>query len=106
MADAQRYAVDLSAATLTDVTGGGIGAGAGGTYLLNVTNRNGSAITIRLAITDGSAPAAKDYIEYDAAVQGNCPLSRWPIPLNAGWKVYAYSNSANVSVTLLGQKAV
>lgn len=106
MAEAKRYAANLAAAALTDITGGGIANADVGTYLLNICNRSNVPVTVRVAITGGAAPGLADYIEYDAAVQANVPLSRWPIPLSAGWKLFVYASAAGVSATLIGQKVI
>lgn len=101
---ASRFAADLAATTLTDVTGGGLAAAAAGSYLVNFTNRTASAVTVRLAVTSGAAAGNADYLEYDASIPSNGVLSRWPIPLATGWKVFAYASATGVSVNLIGRK--
>lgn len=99
---ASRYASNLASETLTDITGGGADAG---TYLLNLCNRDGAnERTVRVAVTSGAAPTDADWIEYDTTVEPRGVLSRWPIPLAQGWRVYVRASGASVSAHLIGRK--
>ena len=105
---ANRYALALPATTLSDITAGGLAAGKGGSYLLNLVNRAGTDRSVRVAVTTGAAVTLADYVEYDAPLaaagsDGNV-LSRWPIPLGEGWKVFVYASDADVSAVLIGQE--
>ena len=97
---AQKYTADLAAETLTDVTGGGALTG---TYLVNLCNRSGGDITVRLAITTGVSPVAADYLEWDTVIEPGGVLSRWPLPLGNGWRVYARASAAGVGVNVIGR---
>jgi hypothetical protein len=100
---AAKYSAALASGALTDITGGGVAIG--GTYLLTVSNGTGTNNTISIAITTGAAPVPADYVEQNTTVDGMGTggiLSRWPIPLNQGWRVYAQAGSAGLSITLLG----
>jgi hypothetical protein len=105
---ANQHTAALAANTLTDLTGGGLAAGKGGSYLLNILNRSASARLIRVAITTGGSATAADYIEWDAALDaagtdGN-QLSRWPIALGVGWRVFVQANGSDVTAVLNGQE--
>lgn len=102
------HAAALAANTLTDLTGGGLAAGKAGAYLLNICNRSNAARLVRVAVTSGAAATTADYIEWDAVVgpaggNGNM-LSRWPIALGVGWRVFVQANGADVSAVLNGQE--
>jgi len=71
---------------------------------LNVrfANRNATAARIRLAIGTGASPALKDYVDYDVTVQGFGVLEDTGLVASLGEKVWAYSDTANVSVRAHG----
>lgn len=71
---------------------------------INICNRGSSAVTVRLALSDGASPANADYIEYDAEVPAKGVLERTGISLDTGKRVVAYASSANVSVVVHGQE--
>lgn len=98
----QKYAVNLAANSLTDLTGGGAAAG---TYLLNIVNRaEEQTAIVRVAITTGAAPVAADWIEHGAQIEPAGVLSRWPLPLAANWRVYVHSSAGDVSAVLIGEQ--
>ncbi len=99
-------AVALAANTLTDITAGGLADDKSGTYLLNVVNRSTAQRLIRVAITTGAAATVANYVEWDALLDpsgsdGN-QLSRWPLALATGWKVFVQANGSDVSAVLNG----
>ena len=98
----QKFSADLAAATLTDITAGGLPTGTAGTYLLAFTNRTATQTTVRWAVTTGGAAGVSEYLVYDAPLTANGVIRDWPIPLYDGWKVWVYSATASVSVTLIG----
>lgn len=73
-----------------------------GTYLLNLCNRTTGSIKVRASVTTGSPPTTADYLEYDASVENNSPLARWPMPLKTGWTVYVRADKAGISAVLIG----
>jgi hypothetical protein len=103
---AARYSSAVPATTLTDITGGGVASNAAGAFVLTLTNRGAVDRAVRVAVTSGDAPGNGDYIEYDTVMEGSGVLSRWPIPLSAGWKVYVYANGTGISATLIGLERV
>lgn len=72
------------------------------TLNIRASNRNPSAIKVRIAIGTGGAPAAADYIDYDVAVAANGILEDTGIVCSAGEKVWVRSDLANVSVRVHG----
>jgi hypothetical protein len=69
---------------------------------VSVCNRGSTASDIRLAISDTSAPATADFIEFDTSLSANGVLERTGIVLASGQKIVARSSSANVSVVVYG----
>lgn len=69
-----------------------------------VTNRNNAAVKVRIAIgpNAGVAPAAADFIEYDADVQARSPLEKTGLALSTGEKIWVRSDTANVSARAHG----
>jgi hypothetical protein len=103
---AKRFAgIDLPASTLTDLTGGGVGAGLDGSYQLNIVNRGGVERSFRVAITGNVASGSVglgDYVEYEMKIEPQGVFSRWPIPLSEGDKVWVFASGTGLSVNLLG----
>ncbi|MFZ4533944.1 MAG: hypothetical protein ACOYOJ_19300 [Alsobacter sp.] len=103
-----RIAADLAAATLTDVTAGGLAANKGGTYIAKFVNRGLYGAHIRLAVTGsggvaGGAPVNADYVVFDRVLDSSAEFVAKPIPLADGMRVYALADVAGVSVTLIGR---
>jgi hypothetical protein len=92
--------VDLAAATNTTVYGPTVAAP--GTYNIRFCNRNASAVTVRLSISASTTPANAEYIEYGTVIQGFGVLEEQGIPIQAGKYIQAYSDTANVSVSVWG----
>lgn len=104
----RRFAADLAANTLTDLTSGGLGTNLGGTYIVKFVNRGAYGAHIRLAVTGtggaaGGAPVNADYVEFDRVLDPGASYDAKPIPLADGMRVYAQADAANVSVTLIGR---
>ncbi len=93
--------VDLAASTITDVYE--VPASTMASININVCNRNAAPAYIRLAISDVAGVQDNDeYIEYDAEVPANGVLERTGYVLSAGQIVTAYSDTANITVTVVG----
>jgi hypothetical protein len=69
---------------------------------ISITNRNTSAVTIRVATAATGTPSVEEYIEYDTVVVGSGVFERTGIVLQAGLNVVVYSNTANVGCTIFG----
>ena len=92
--------VDLAANVNTTVFGPTVAVP--GTYNIRFCNRNATAVTVRLAIAASGTPVAKEYIEYGAVIPANGVLEEQGLPIQAGFYIVAYSDTANVSVNLWG----
>ena len=73
---------------------------------VNVCNRGTTVSLVRLAYSTGASPSNGEYVEYNYPLQpagspGNV-LSRTGEVLQAGMKVFAYSDVADVDVTVSG----
>lgn len=69
------------------------------------TNKNATAVTIRLAVTkpdNAGIPVADDYLEYEAQILPGGVLERTGIVLEAGRRIYARSSDANTVVMVYG----
>lgn len=103
---ATKYSAAIGAATLTDITGGGLAAGKGGTYLITLCNRSVDPRKIRIALTTGPDVTIADYIEWDVEMEPGGAFSRWPVLLDQGWKVFIHADATGVSATLNGLERV
>lgn len=84
--------------------GPAVGAGKIATLNINCCNRDSAAAgaKVRIAIGSGANPANADYIEYDAQLPSNGVMERMGIVCSAGEKVWARSDTPNVSVRIHG----
>ncbi|MBB3811473.1 hypothetical protein [Pseudochelatococcus contaminans] len=100
------YQSALLAGVTTDITAGGIAGG--GTYLLTVCNRSAGAIPVSIAITTGGEPTDASWLEYltpvPAAGSGKNVLSRHPVPLGEGWRVFVRASGDGLAVNLIGRE--
>jgi len=69
---------------------------------INVTNRNGQARDIRLAVAAADTPTNAEWIEFDSELLGNGVIERSGVVIDAGKRVVAYSNSTDVNVVVYG----
>jgi len=69
---------------------------------VNVTNRNTSSTSVRIAISDSATPAAADYIEYDTELVANGTLERGGLVVDAGKNVVVRSSAGSVSAVAYG----
>lgn len=72
------------------------------TINVRFVNRNPVAVKVRLAIGAGPDPAVEDYLSYDQIVQPCGIIEDTGIACSAGEKVWAYSDTANISVRAHG----
>ena len=68
----------------------------------NIVNTNATAVTVRVALAATGTPTAAEYIEYNAEIGGNGVLERTGIALQSGKNLIAFSNTANVSISVYG----
>ncbi len=69
---------------------------------VSITNRNTTAVKIRLAMASAAAPNAQEWLEYDVAIAGNGVFERTGLVLNAGLNIVVYSDTASVGCTVYG----
>lgn len=69
---------------------------------VRLCNRGAAAVRMRIAIGNGAAPAAGDYIDYDVVVPPNGILGESGIPLSAGEKVWVRADTATVAAQIRG----
>lgn len=90
----------ISAATLTTVY-----TVPTGTYTVcnvSITNRNASAVRVRVAMATTATPNIQDYIEYDTVIVANGVFERTGLVMNANLQLVVYSDTANVNATVYG----
>lgn len=93
---------DLAATTDTEVYQVPVGKKA--FVAFNIVCRSGSG-TVRMAITQGSAPAADEWIEYAVPMAaGGPPLLREGLLLAAGEAVWAWASAANFTAVAYGKE--
>ena len=106
MASGRLGAVDLSATTNTLVCTGTASTISGVT--VSICNRNTTEVKVRLAFCDGdmSSLSNEDYILYDAKIEGNGVVQIAGKLLASGHTIVAYSDTANVSVSVDGYEDI
>ena len=72
------------------------------TFNVRFANRNTSSVKVRVAIGGGAIPGNADYVDYDVTVQPNGILEDTGLVASSGEKVWARSDTANVSVRAHG----
>ena len=92
-------AADLAAATDTEIYA--VPAGKKASVNVAFCARTQSA-DVRLAVTNGALPAAKDWVEYDVSLIVSDILERTQIWMTAGEKLYARASATGVSVVVYG----
>lgn len=98
MAIGKLGSADLPAATDTLL----FTATASQTFNVRFANRNASAVKIRVAIGTGANPAMTDYVDYDVSIPANGILEDTGLVCSSGEKVWARSDTANVTVRAHG----
>lgn len=69
---------------------------------VSLTNRNATAIKLRVAVASTATPAVQEWIEYDTVVVPNGVFERTGLVINAGLNIVIYSDTANVGCTVYG----
>ena len=69
---------------------------------VSITNRNTSAITMRLAISSTATPNIQEYIEYDTVIVPLGVFERTGLVMQAGLNIVVYTSAANVGCTVYG----
>lgn len=76
-----------------------------GTYAVanvSITNRNSTAITMRLAMATTSTPNNEEWIEYNTVIIPNGVFERTGLVMQGGLNIVARADQANVGVTVYG----
>ena len=68
---------------------------------INLTNRNATSVTVRIAVAASDTPLDSEFIEYEATVLGNGVLERTGIVLAAGQKIVVRSSTINVNAVAM-----
>jgi hypothetical protein len=69
---------------------------------VNISNRNSSDISVRVALASTATPTNAEFIEYDSFIAPNGVLERTGLVLESGKRIVVYSNSSNVSASAYG----
>lgn len=69
---------------------------------VSMTNRNASAVKIRLAMASAATPNIQEYIEYDTIIVPNGVFERTGLVLGPGLNIVVYSDTANIGCTVYG----
>lgn len=72
------------------------------TFNVSITNAGNNYVLVRLAVAGSGTPANSEYIEYDTVLGAKDVLERGGLVAQAGKVVVAYSDTANVSVSVYG----
>lgn len=72
------------------------------TFNVRFANRNAASVKVRVAIGTGASPAVADYVDYDVTVLANGILEDTGLVASSGEKVWARSDTENVSVRAHG----
>ena len=91
---------DVPATTLTTIYT--VPAALVGVVNINLCNRGGTAIVVRLAVSATGTPTNAEYIEYDVSIPANGVLERTGIALDTGKNVVVYTDIATLSAVVTG----
>lgn len=72
------------------------------TFNIRFANRNATAVKVRVAIGTGASPAAADYVDYDISIPAYSIVEDTGLVASSGEKIWARSDTANVSVRAHG----
>lgn len=105
MSSGRLAAIDISAATNTTLYMPPSNIAGSLSVVVNVCNRNTTAIKYRIALLDGAIGtlSEEDYIEYDVEVKGNGLVRSGGIMMALGDVLVVYSDNSNVSFQAWGE---
>ena len=69
---------------------------------VSITNRNATAVRIRLALASSGTPSLQEYIEYDTIIIPGGVFERTGLVLQAALNIVVYSDTANLGCTVYG----
>lgn len=100
MATGRLNAIAIPATTLTTVYT--VPTGSYTVCNISLTNRNSTAVRVRVAMSTSGSPNTHEYIEYDTVIVGNGVFERTGLVMNAGLNLVVYSDTAQVGCTVYG----
>lgn len=100
MATGRLGAADLAAATNTTLYT--VPASTFSVVSVNIVNRGGTAITVRIAISSSATPTDAEYIEYDTSLSAKGVLERTGLVLDAGKLLVVRSSAVNTNAVVYG----
>ena len=69
---------------------------------INVVNRSGSAVSVRIALADSGTPTNDEYIEYGVSLASGSVIERTGLVLDAGKNVVVYASDTGISAVCYG----
>jgi hypothetical protein len=69
---------------------------------ISLTNRNATAILVRVAMASTGTPNVSEWLEYDTILIPNGVFERTGLVLQAGLNIVVYSDTANLGCTVYG----
>lgn len=69
---------------------------------ISLTNRNTTAVRIRVAMSATATPEVQEWIEYDTVVIPNGVFERTGLVLNESLNIVVYADAANIGCTVYG----
>lgn len=69
---------------------------------VSITNRNATAVKIRLATASTGTPNVQEWIEYDTTIVPNGVFERTGLVLQAGLNIVVFSDTANIGCSVYG----
>jgi hypothetical protein len=69
---------------------------------VSLCNRNGTAVTVRLALTTSSSVTDNAYLEFGVTIPANATLERTGLVLDAGKLLVAYASTTGVTALAYG----
>jgi hypothetical protein len=101
MASGRLAAIDITNAA-TDTQLYVAPSGKTASFSVSITNRNSSAVKIRLALTATTSIALGEYVAYDVTLYGNEVYERSGFVLAAGQYVFVRSSNTGVNAVVYG----
>ena len=69
---------------------------------ISLTNRNTTAVKVRVAMASSGTPSLQEWMEYDTVIIPNGVFERTGLVLNAALNIVVYSDTANLGCTVYG----
>ena len=69
---------------------------------ISLTNRNTTAVRVRVAMASSSTPSLQEWLEFDTVIIPNGVFERTGLVMNAAINIVVYSDTANLGCTVYG----